>query len=56
MRPETKGNARTNAILLVLAILALALFIAMGGDDRADLEEQARWQAGIKEQGAWVMW
>jgi len=52
MRPETK----TNAILIVLAILALALFIAMGGDDRADLEEQARWQAGIKEQGAWVMW
>lgn len=52
MRPETK----TNAILIVLAILALALFIAMGGDDRADLEEQARWQAGIKGQGAWVMW
>lgn len=56
MRPETKGNARTNAILLLLAILAFALFVAMGGDDRTDLEAQARWQTGIKEQGAWVMW
>lgn len=37
-------------LLLILAILACGLM------EGPDLEEHARWEADLKEQGAWVMW
>lgn len=52
MRSET----RKHVILALLAVLALALFVAAGGDDRADLEAHGRWMATAKESGAAVMW
>lgn len=45
----------TNALLAVLAVLALALFVAMGGDG-PDLEDHAAWMASAKERGTLVMW
>ena len=37
-------------VLLILAILACGLM------EGTDLEEHARWEADLREQGAWVMW
>ena len=45
-----------NVLLAVLAVLALALFVASGGDDAKDLEARAQWMAQAKEDGACVMW
>ena len=55
------GQVPTNltikdALLVVLAVLAIALFIAIGGDDEADLRAHAQWMAQTKDRGAWVMW
>lgn len=55
MRLETKGNARTSAILIMLAVLALAVFIAMGGDG-ADNADHAVWMAATKDAGSAVIW
>ena len=38
------------AILLALAILACGLM------EGPDLENHARWEADLRERGAWVMW
>lgn len=38
------------AILLALAILACGLM------EGPDLENHARWEADMREHGAWVMW
>jgi len=48
-------NAK-NVILALLAVLAIAMFVASGGDDRADLESHGRWMAEAKDSGAAVMW
>ena len=52
MTPET----RNKIISLLLVALALALFVAIGGDGEAEMAEHARWEAQVKDQGAWVMW
>ena len=46
---------KNNVLLLLLAALALALFVAMGGDG-AEPERHARWMAKTKESGAVVLW
>lgn len=52
MTPET----RNKIISLLLVALALALFVAIGGDGEADLVAHDQWEAQVKDQGAWVMW
>lgn len=52
---ENMSERTTNALLAVLAVLALALFVAMGGDG-PDLEDHAAWMASAKERGTLVMW
>ena len=44
-----------NLLLALIAVLALALFIAMGGDG-ADNEAHAQWMASTKDSGAAVLW
>ena len=43
------------AIGILLIVLALALFAAIGGDG-TDVAEHDAWMQQVKEQGAWVMW
>ena len=45
-----------NALLAFLAVLALGLFVAVGGDGAQDLEAHGQWMAQAKEDGACVMW
>ena len=45
----------TSALVALLAAMALAAFVAMGGDGR-DLEDHADWMAQTREAGTWVMW
>lgn len=52
---QKKSDTKKNILLAALAILALALFVAMGGDGR-DLEDHARWMSEAKNAGGWVMW
>ena len=52
---QNKSDTKKNILLAALAILALALFVAMGGDGR-DLEDHARWMSQAKDAGGWVMW
>jgi hypothetical protein len=49
-------ETRNNVICILLAVLALALFIAIGGDDEAQIKAHSQWEANLKDQGAWVMW
>ena len=44
------------ALLAILAALAVAMLVAIGGDDVSDLEARAQWMAQAKEGGAWVLW
>lgn len=44
-----------NVVLALLAVLALALFIAIGGDG-ADNEAHAEWMAETKAAGTAVLW
>lgn len=47
---------QTTVLLALLAALALALFVAVGGDDAQDLERHGQWMAQTKERGAVVLW
>ena len=59
--PSRSGQVPINltihdVLLVLLAVLAIALFIAIGGDDEADLRAHAKWMEQTKDRGAWVMW
>lgn len=43
------------ALRVALLALALALFVAIGGDGDEPARHEA-WMHHVKEQGAWVMW
>ena len=43
-------------LLAILAVLAIGMFVAIGGDDATDMEAHAQWMAQTKEDGAWVLW
>lgn len=43
------------ALVALLAIIALALFVATGGDGR-DFADHAEWMAHAKDQGTVVLW
>ncbi len=45
-----------NAILVLLAIIALALFVALGGDDATELEIHGQWMAETESRGTLVLW
>ena len=46
---------KTNALLALLVVLAVALFVAIGGDG-ADCAEHAEWMARTKAAGTAVIW
>lgn len=56
-RREADAVTAETVLLAALLVLAVLLCGLVGGcDDGADLAAHAEWMAGLKEQGAWVMW
>ena len=47
---------RKTIVLALLAVLAIAILVAIGGDDERDLEAHAQCMEQLAEEGAWVMW
>lgn len=45
-----------NIICLLLAVLSISLFVAIGGDDERDLAEHAQWMQELEDGGEWVIW
>jgi hypothetical protein len=51
-----RGSDPHPLVVAALAALALAMLLAFGFDDAADLAAHDQWMAQVKEEGAWVMW
>ena len=56
---EAKTSVSEVPLMLLAALFLaffIALFVAIGGDDEADMRAHAKWMAETKGDGAWVMW
>lgn len=45
-----------SAIGVLLAVLAIAMLVAIGGDGEAELRAHAAWESDLRGRGACVMW